>query len=95
MGDCSEVCALREYVLTDTGSRSSWTSCIIDETDGNKNKCPSRTPKLAADDLKDAMKLHVVGIIFHGKPDTPHYFPAASHLAGNTNLNDETVLHSQ
>eukprot|EP00965_Chrysotila_dentata_P186435 6156132-Pleurochrysis_carterae.AAC.2 len=30
--------------------------------DGNKNKCPTfaRMPKLAADELKDAMKLHVL-----------------------------------
>eukprot|EP00965_Chrysotila_dentata_P035089 1167712-Pleurochrysis_carterae.AAC.1 len=54
----------------------------------------ARTPKLAADELKDAMKLHVVGVVFHGKPDTPHLFPAAPHLAGNTNLNCESFVRA-
>eukprot|EP00965_Chrysotila_dentata_P112895 3730141-Pleurochrysis_carterae.AAC.1 len=47
----------------------------------------ARTPKAASDELKEAMKLHVVGLIFHGKPDVTHLFPAAPHLAGNSNLN--------
>eukprot|EP00965_Chrysotila_dentata_P154023 5090583-Pleurochrysis_carterae.AAC.1 len=64
--------------------------------DGNKNRCPSfaRNPKAAHEQLKDAMTFHVVGIIFHGKPDSPHIFPAAPQLAGNSNLNAECFMRA-
>eukprot|EP00965_Chrysotila_dentata_P254658 6211951-Pleurochrysis_carterae.AAC.2 len=71
-------------------------SCIIDKMDGNKNRCPSfaRNPKAAHEQLKDAMTFHVVGLIFHGKPDSPHLFPAAPQLAGNSNLNCECFMRA-
>eukprot|EP00965_Chrysotila_dentata_P193704 6175925-Pleurochrysis_carterae.AAC.1 len=40
------------------------------------------------------MTFHVVGIIFHGKPDSPHIFPAAPQLAGNSNLNCECFMRA-
>eukprot|EP00965_Chrysotila_dentata_P117011 3867284-Pleurochrysis_carterae.AAC.1 len=78
--------------------------CIIDKMDGNKNKCPRyppparafiRPPKAAEDQLKNAMKLHVVGVIFHGgnrneegvNSDLISLLAALPHLAGNSNLN--------
>eukprot|EP00965_Chrysotila_dentata_P070458 2328366-Pleurochrysis_carterae.AAC.1 len=50
--------------------------------DGNKNCCPSftRDPKGTADELKEALKLHVLGLIIHGKTDNVNLFPAAPHL---------------
>eukprot|EP00965_Chrysotila_dentata_P206372 6183496-Pleurochrysis_carterae.AAC.1 len=64
--------------------------------DGNKNRCPSfcRNPKSAHEELKDAMTMHIVGVIFHGNPDRAHLFPAAPQLAGNSNLNCECLLRA-
>ena len=72
-------------------------SCIIDKMDGNKNVVPSfvRPPKGAAEDLlKDCLKMHVVGVIFHGNPDRCHLFFVCPHLSGNSNLNIECLLRA-
>ena len=53
-----------------------------------------RNPKAAEEELKEAVKLHVVGLIFHGTPDTVHLFYAGPHLAGNSNLNIECIYRS-
>ena len=53
-----------------------------------------RPPKGAEDALRDALKLHVVGVIFHGNPDRVHLFAAAPHLSGNSNLNCECLLRA-
>ena len=58
---------------------STLTSCIVDKMDGTKNKCPSfvRPPKGTEEALKDVLKFHVVGIIFHCRPaDKLHFFHA-------------------
>ena len=44
--------------------------------------------------LKNAMKLHVVGVTFHGTPDSVHLFAASPHLAGNSNLNCEALFRA-
>ena len=53
-----------------------------------------RNPKEADELLSNAMKLHVIGVIFHGTPDDVHLFSAAPHLAGNSNLNCETLYRA-
>eukprot|EP00965_Chrysotila_dentata_P094778 3134559-Pleurochrysis_carterae.AAC.1 len=41
------------------------------------------------------MTLHVVGVIFHQhSEDVPHLFPAAPHVAGNSNLNCECLVRA-
>eukprot|EP00965_Chrysotila_dentata_P200187 6179848-Pleurochrysis_carterae.AAC.1 len=66
--------------------------------DGNKNKCPNlscvRSPKAADDELKEAMKLHIIGLIFLGKPDVAHLLFAALRLAGYSNLNSECLMRA-
>ena len=64
--------------------------------DGAKNLCPSfaRSPKAAEEELKDALKLHVVGLIFHHNPDVVHLFYAGPHLSGNSNLNIECMYRA-
>eukprot|EP00965_Chrysotila_dentata_P189358 6173276-Pleurochrysis_carterae.AAC.4 len=65
--------------------------------DGNKNRCPSfvRNPKAAHEQLKDAMTFYVVGVIFHGKPDTPHIFPATPQLAGIQQQPELRMFHAR
>lgn len=42
--------------------------------------------------LRDAMKLHVAGVIIHGiSSDRVHLFSVAPNLAGNANLNIECL----
>ena len=53
-----------------------------------------RNPKAADEELKEAVKLHVVGLIFHGTPDSVHLFYAGPHLAGNSNLNIECIYRA-
>lgn len=53
-----------------------------------------RNPKSADEELKEAVKLHVIGVIFHGMPDSVHLFYAGPHLAGNSNLNIEVLYRS-
>ena len=53
-----------------------------------------RNPKNADEELKEALKRHVIGVIFHGTPDSPHLFYAGPHLAGNSNLNIECLYRS-
>eukprot|EP00965_Chrysotila_dentata_P181248 5983069-Pleurochrysis_carterae.AAC.1 len=64
--------------------------------DGNQNRCPSfaRNPKAAREELKEAMTFHVVGVIFHDKPDAPHIFPATPQLGENSNLNAECFMRA-
>eukprot|EP00965_Chrysotila_dentata_P003905 127606-Pleurochrysis_carterae.AAC.1 len=66
----------------------------MDET---KKRCPSsfaRNPKAAHKELKDAMTMRVVGVIFHGNPDRAHLFLAAPQVAGNSNLNCECMVRA-
>ena len=53
-----------------------------------------RPPKNVSEPLKDAMKLHVLGVIFHGRADKVHLFPVAPNIAGNANLNCECILRA-
>ena len=53
-----------------------------------------RNPKDADEELKEAVKLHVVGVIFHGTPDHVHVLYAGPHLAGNSNLNIECLYRA-
>eukprot|EP00965_Chrysotila_dentata_P086311 2848085-Pleurochrysis_carterae.AAC.1 len=51
-----------------------------------------RPPHHIEDHLRDAMKLHVAGVIIHGIPfDRVHLFSVAPNLAGNANLNIECL----
>lgn len=53
-----------------------------------------RVPKDVADEAKDALKLHVAGVIVHGRPDKKFMFWGLPHMPGNANLNIETVRRS-
>lgn len=68
---------------------------IIDKMDSAKNHVPwfsdGRRPKDVDSLLKDALKLHVVGLIIHGKPDKRYLFWSYPYLPGNSNLNLECI----
>eukprot|EP00965_Chrysotila_dentata_P120816 3995973-Pleurochrysis_carterae.AAC.1 len=67
-------------------SSTRWMATKASATSLNMSVMPRsfvRVPKSAPDELTDAMKLHVVGLIFYGNPDVTHLFPAAPHLAGS------------
>lgn len=68
---------------------------IIDKMDSAKNHVPwfsdGRKPKDIEPLLKDALKLHVTGVIVHGKPDKRYLFWSYPHLPGNANLNLECI----
>eukprot|EP00965_Chrysotila_dentata_P083805 2766211-Pleurochrysis_carterae.AAC.4 len=51
-------------------------------------------PKPETDEIKEAIKFHIVGLIFHGKPDVAHLSPALPHLADNSNLNCECFMQA-
>lgn len=54
-----------------------------------------RPPKAIDEELKAAMKLHVVGVMIHGKEsDNINLFAALPHLAGDSNLNCECIYRS-
>lgn len=68
---------------------------IIDKMDSAKNHVPwfsnGRRPKDAEPLLKEALKLHITGVIIHGKPDKRFLFWSLPHLPGNANLNLECL----
>ena len=59
-----------------------------------RNRSFLRPPKGADKLLKDAMKLHVIGMIFHACPDAVHLFAALPQLAGDSNLNIECMMRA-
>lgn len=68
---------------------------IVDKMDSAKNHIPwfsdGRKPKDVEPLLKEVLKLHVTGIIIHGKPDKRFVFWALPFLPGNANLNLECL----
>lgn len=68
---------------------------IIDKMDSAKNHVPwfsdGRKPKDIDPFLRDVLKLHVTGVIIHGKPDKRFLFWALPYLPGNANLNIECL----
>ncbi|KAL1530789.1 hypothetical protein AB1Y20_001685 [Prymnesium parvum] len=68
---------------------------IIDKMDSAKNHIPwysnGRKPKDCEELLKNAMKLHVTGIIIHGRPDKRYLYWSLPFLPGNANLNIECL----
>ena len=63
--------------------------------DSAKNFVPwfssGRKPKDVDELLKDVLKLHVTGIIIHGRPDKRYVYWSYQHLKGNANLNIECM----
>jgi len=68
---------------------------IIDKMDSAKNHVPwfsnGRKPKDIDELLKDTLKLHVTGVIIHGKPDARYLFYTLPFMPGNANLNLECI----
>lgn len=68
---------------------------IVDKMDSAKNHIPwfssGRQPKDLDPLLSDALKLHVTGVIIHGRPDARYLFWALPFMPGNANLNLECV----
>lgn len=68
---------------------------IIDKMDSAKNHIPwfsdGRKPKDIDNLLKDVLKLHITGVIIHGKPDARYIFWSLPFLPGNANLNLECL----
>ena len=55
----------------------------------------TRNPKNIDGQLKDAMKLHVTGVIFHGRAkDEVHLFACGPNLKGDSNLNIECLYRA-
>jgi hypothetical protein len=68
---------------------------IVDKMDSAKNHIPwfsnGRKPKDVDALLSDVLKLHITGVIIHGRPDARYIFYSYPHLPGNANLNIECV----
>lgn len=68
---------------------------IIDKMDSAKNRIPwfsdGRKPKDIDNLLKDVLRLHVTGVIIHGKPDARYIFWSLPFMPGNANLNLECL----
>lgn len=68
---------------------------IIDKMDSAKNHVPwysrGRKPKDCEELLKDTLKLHLTGVIIHGRPDKRYMFWSLPYLPGNGNLNIECI----
>ena len=68
---------------------------IIDKMDSAKNHVPwyshGRKPKDADELLKECVKLHLTGVIIHGRPDKRYMFCSLPYMPGNANLNIECI----
>lgn len=68
---------------------------IIDKMDSAKNHVPwfsnGRAPKDVEPLMRDTLKMHVTGVIIHGKPDKRFIFWSLPWMAPNANLNIECL----
>lgn len=68
---------------------------IVDKMDSAKNHIPwfsnGRKPKDIDPLLREALKLHVTGVIIHGNPDKRYIFWSLPYMPGNANLNLECI----